>query len=379
MDGDPEALTQFIHGARARGLGVTDLADALRSAEDENEQFALLLALGEFSCDEVPGPQLGRLTDELLGYYQAHPRSGVHGACGWLLRRWGLRAEVDRLDAIPIPFDRTGRRDWFIEQIGDNCLTFAVFPPGEFMMGSPPNEPKRRSDDIPHRVRITQTFALSVHQVSVAQWECFRRHRGKEVPDHDAEVSPTPDHPVNCVSWLLAVRYCRWLTAQAPGRGEEDQCYEEVEVDTFRPERGGFRLPAEAEWEYACRAGTATAYSFGNDSRLLDRYGALQGLDREGTNPVGALRPNLRGLFDLHGNVYEWCQEWYDEYPSGPTTDTGGPPRPRQEEPCRVLRGGGWSEGHRVCRSAFRHANPPANRVADLGLRVACTLGKRGS
>jgi energy-coupling factor transporter ATP-binding protein EcfA2 len=135
----------------------------------------------------------------------------------------------------------------------------------------------------------------------------------------------------------------------------------------FHPERRGFRLPTEAEWEYAARAGTRTAYGFGADRELLGKYGWY--LDNEGkkTRVGGELRPNLRGLFDMHGNVVEWCHDWFDSYDAQDATDPVGP---AQKQEGRLLRGGGWSVPLRSCRSAYRLHLHPSIRNASGGFRV---------
>ena len=112
-----------------------------------------------------------------------------------------------------------------------------------------------------------------------------------------------------------------------------------------------YRLPTEAEWEYACRSGTTTAYGFGDDASRLGDYGWFSGNSDSSTHPVGEKKPNAWGLYDMHGGVYEWCQDWYGDYPSGSATDPTG----ATSGSFRVLRGGGWSNGARYCRSAYRN------------------------
>ena len=134
------------------------------------------------------------------------------------------------------------------------------------------------------------------------------------------------------------------------------------------PKGWSYRLPTEAEWEYACRAGTKTEYSFGDSDSELDEYAWYGKAEALGgtTHPVGEKKPNAWGLHDMHGNVWEWCQDWHGKYPSGPVTDPTGP----SSGSFRVFRGGGWSFISQNCRSAFRSGFSPGSRSHYLGFRV---------
>ena len=169
--------------------------------------------------------------------------------------------------------------------------------------------------------------------------------------------------------------------------GEAEQCYEDPRKLErgpdgvpknwpFSPERLGFRLPTEAEWECACRGGTSTPFGFGSDRELLAEYGWFLGSAARRTHLGGELRPNLRGLFDMHGNLAEWCHDSYDSYPREGVTDPTGP---SQQAPSRVFRGGSWSTDPIVCRSACRSLDPPATGSAGIGFRLVrgVTAGTR--
>jgi formylglycine-generating enzyme required for sulfatase activity len=172
-----------------------------------------------------------------------------------------------------------------------------LIPPGEFAMGSPKSEPGRWDDETQHLVKITKPFYLSAHEVTQAQYE---QVMGKN-PSYfsvsgngKGRVSgDTSQLPVERVSWNDAVEFCRKLSDE-----------EGVE----------YRLPTEAEWEYACRAGTTTAYSFGNDVAQLGEYAWYADNSENTSHAVGEKKPNAWGLYDMHGNVWEWCQDWFGPY-----------------------------------------------------------------
>jgi formylglycine-generating enzyme required for sulfatase activity/tRNA A-37 threonylcarbamoyl transferase component Bud32 len=375
---DPEALTQFIHQARERGLQPAELVTALDSASNVRARFALLLVFGEFQPTEFALSERSHLEARLLDWY-SHDRSpAIHGASGWLLRTWDLGQETTAVDCTPLAYDPGGGRSWLVDAVGNDRLTFVVCPPGEFLMGSPTTETDRDNDERIHRVILSHPFALGVHEVTRTQFERYQRATGTEPKRSDAD----PSSPAIGVTWYEAVSYCRWLTHQS-GLAESDQCYDdpvalEKNADgfptdrPFHPERRGYRLPTEAEWEYACRAGTVTPFSFGSDRRLLSQYGWFQ--ENAGRSPSGwgKLRPNFFGLFDLHGNAVEWCHDRYVGYDPMPAIDPLGD----RESKYRVYRGGAWTAGSRLCRSADRDLGVPTDR-AYLGFRLARTLPKQ--
>jgi serine/threonine protein kinase/formylglycine-generating enzyme required for sulfatase activity len=377
---DPEALTQFIHQARERGLQPAELVTTLDSATNVRERFALLLALGEFRLVEFAPSERSRIQACLVDWYSHDPSPAIHGACGWLLRTWGLAQEMTAVDSSPLAYDPGGDRSWFVDAVGNDRLTFVVCPPGQFLMGSPTTETDRDNDERIHHVTLSRPFALGAHEVTRAQFERYQRATGSEPKRSSAD----PTSPAIGVTWYEAVTYCRWLTLQS-GLPESDQCYDEpvglgkrvsgIPTDRpFHPERRGYRLPTEAEWEYACRAGTITPFSFGSDRRMLSEYGWFQENSGRSPSARGKLRPNFFGLFDLYGNAVEWCHDRYLGYDPLPAIDPLGD----RESKYRVYRGGAWTGGARLCRSADRDLGDPMDR-ATLGFRLARTLPKRCS
>ncbi len=223
---------------------------------------------------------------------------------------------------------------------GGVSMDLVWIPPGKFMMGSPNNEANRHDDEGPqHRVQITQGFWMGKHEVTQAQWQA--------VMGNNPSNFKGDRNPVEQVSW--------------------DDCQNFLGKLNSRVSGGKFRLPTEAEWEYACRAGTTTAYYFGNDASRLGDYAWYDDNSGRKTHLAGQKKPNAWGLYDMHGSVCEWCGDWFGDYPSGAVTDPTG----QSSGSFRVFRGGGWCNDPWGCRSANRCRNSPVIRSGNLGFRVA--------
>jgi formylglycine-generating enzyme required for sulfatase activity/predicted Ser/Thr protein kinase len=218
-------------------------------------------------------------------------------------------------------------------------MKLRLVAPGTFTMGQPYGE----ADETPHPVTLTKPFSIGVYQVTNAQW---KRLMGR-VPSN----WPDDDRPVEQVSWQDAVDFCTKLSA----------------LPAERKARRVYRLPTEAEWEYACRAGTTTNFSFGDDESWLGEHGWFDGNSDSQTHPVGQKLPNSWGLYDMHGNVLEWCSDWSEEYSKASATDPHGP----ATASARVARGGSCSSSAGRCRSAFRYGLDPSCRIRYLGFRIA--------
>lgn len=201
-------------------------------------------------------------------------------------------------------------------------MEFVLIPAGTFRMGSPDGEPDERPV---HPVTISQPFYIGIHEVTQAQWQALM---GK----NPSLFQDSLNQPVEQVSWEDTQAFLKALNAKEGG--------------TL------YRLPTEAEWEYAARAGSTTAYSFGDDPARLHQYAWYLANSGRRPHPVGQLRPNAWGLYDVHGNVWEWVQDWYGRYKPGPVTDPQGPDVGTH----RVRRGGGWNNAAVICRSANRYS-----------------------
>ena len=237
-------------------------------------------------------------------------------------------------------------------------------PAGSFQMGSPSSEHERNDDERRHHVTLSRAFFLGVSEVTQAQWRAVMGNN----PSHFSG----DDRPVEKVSWLDAVEFCNQLSRLEGLRPAYQISGDDV---SWNESANGYRLPTEAEWEYACRAGTATPFSFGNnitseqvnyDGNYPYRSGR-EGRYRRRTVEAGSLPANDWGLHEMHGNLYEWCWDWYGSYPFSSVTDPTGP----QSGSSRVERGGGWYNLARSCRSADRSRIASVARLHFLGFRVA--------
>lgn len=227
------------------------------------------------------------------------------------------------------------------ELINSLGMQFVLIPAGTFLMGRGLAEEGDEDERPQHQVTLSQPFYLQTTPVTQGQWQ---RLMG-ENPSLFQECGE--DCPVENVSWHDAQEFLRKLNL----REKTDQ----------------YRLPTEAQWEYACRAGSTQSYCFGDGEAELGQYAWYASNSQKGTHPVGRLKPNAWGLYDMHGNVYEWCQDWYEEYPNGPVTDPKGPTAGEY----RVLRGGSWDGEAGDLRSAYRHRLTPGYRYGHEGFRVA--------
>jgi formylglycine-generating enzyme required for sulfatase activity len=228
-------------------------------------------------------------------------------------------------------------------------MTFVYIRPGTFMMGSPKDEPGRYDHEILHEVKLTKGFLMQTTPVTQGQWKAVMGNNPSRFHDCGDDCS------VETVSWNDVQEFISKLN-ELDGGGNK------------------YRLPTEAEWEYACRAGTTTPFAFGkclftDDANYDGNYpldGCPKGEYRGKTIPVGSLKANDWGLYDMHGNVWEWVQDWYGDYPTGSVTDPVGP----KSGSGRVVRGGGWDGGARNCRSGSRRRISPDDRYADFGFRL---------
>jgi formylglycine-generating enzyme required for sulfatase activity len=285
--------------------------------------------------------------------------------------RWFMKPRPKELQPGPVPGDVpllpadsfSGSKGGDEREVAGVKLCWC--PPGQFRMGSSPDEPERRPDEAQVEVTLTKGFWMGKYEATQGQW---KRVVGKLPGELTAELGEGDDVPVGNVNYPEAEAFCRKLTELGRQSGDLPAGWE-------------FRLPTEAQWEYACRAGTTTATSFGD--KLSSKQANFQGRPYNGAEngpslnratKVGSYPANAWHLHDMHGNVYEWCRDWYHaELPGGEDPDLSsakGTPN-RDGTFSRVRRGGAWCDDGLACRSARRLRFEPERRYDHIGFRVA--------
>ncbi len=377
---DPRLRTYLINQIGPLGVDPQVLIARLNAESDASTRRALILALGEYPDESLLSGSRESLVNKLLRTYRDDPDPGIHAAIDWLLRLcWELGGEIQQIDEQMASQRPKDNRLWYVNRQEQTLAV--VRGPVEFQMGSPDYEVGRESDEDIHSERINRTFAIASKETTVKQFLRFR-------PEHldSKRSSPKPDEqPITEVSWYQAAQYCRWLSEQE-GISEDQMCFPPVDEIgpsmTLPPNylsRTGYRLPTEAEWEFACRAGATTCRPYGNDPRMLPNYAwyasffSIEG--HEHAERVGLLKPNDLGLFDALGNVGEWCMDWYAPYTSRPDGRFIEELQFGESGKNRVFRGGSFLSVSSKVRCASRHSSKsPETTYNSVGFRVARTL-----
>ena len=234
-------------------------------------------------------------------------------------------------------------KDLFVNSIG---MKFVYVEPGTYTMGSPKYERGRVGSERQHQVSLTNGFYIQTTEATQKQWQAVMG------------INPSyfktggDDYPVEHVSW------------------NDTQDF----IDLLNKREGvhKYRLPTEAEWEYVARAGSTSRFSYGDSDSQLSEYAWFEDFSENETHQVATKKPNDWGLYDTHGNVWEWCQDWFGDYPSEAVKNPKGPSLGTE----RVVRGGSWNTPERFCRTAFRYGITPGNRNGDMGFRLVMDAGK---
>jgi len=417
---DPSVRANLVHSL-ASTVDPIVLIRRLDIEPDPSIRRALILSLGQYSGAQIATGTRIRLTNTLLRWYRDDPDAGVHAAIDWLLRPshqgerprlldWGQRdalASIDReLAGRP-----TGSREWYVN--GDGLTMVVIRTPGVFQMGSPANEVGRNPasdspDEASHSTRVPRSYAIANREVTVGQFRRFlearpevaRRFAYAGSPGRMEQVlktfSPDADGPQIAVTWYEAAMFCNWLSEREglpqsewvyPVRDEDIKHGMQMPSDYLR--RRGYRLPTEAEWEFAARSGTTTSRFFGSSDSLLAEYAwyskhppkakgdPVDPHDPQRTWQVGQLKPNDFGLFDIYGNVWEWTQDRIKPYPVGNVThdDVEDDLLVVSDSSARGRRGGAFPYEAAMMRSAERGTVTayPFLRRDNVGFRVART------
>lgn len=362
---DPRVASYIIHWLAPREGDARVVLEWYERESDVEIQRALLLCLGEFTAAQLPMALRGRIVDELLAAYRTAPDAGKRAAAAWLLRRWG---QADQLVAIDqelrvseeqLRLDAPLQRQWYVNAQGQSFV---------ILNGEQP------------RASGMKRFAIMTTEVTKGQFLRF----APSFSHTESRRYPEPNCPIGGIMWYEAAAYCNWLSEQE-GIPSNDWCFEPDDQGEFgsglkvKPnflELSGYRLPTEQEWEFACRAGTTSGRYYGLSEELLPRYAWYKENSEQVTWPVGYLKPNAFGLFDMHGGLFEWCHDRVSaagdpaEGPGRAVADAA----PVVDTDARVLRGGSFNSHALLVFSAHTSSGRPHVRSADLGFRVARTL-----
>jgi formylglycine-generating enzyme required for sulfatase activity len=356
---DPTLRSCLIERLVPGGADPEVLERRLAREPDPSARRALILALGGTGPDRLPVTARKRLLPGLLRRYCDDPDPGTHAAAEWVARSWGAADQLAGANRDLATGRPEGGRQWYVNRAGQ---TFSVVPAhAQPLSGGGP----------------ARVFTIATKEVTVAEFMRFRKeHR------YSAEKAPSPDCPVNSVTWYEAAEYCNWLSA-TDGIPRDQWCYlpnaagqyaEGMKIAPDWQRLTGYRMPTEAEWEVACRAGAQTDWSCGDaDAELVGQYAwwygnsLASGVSRSA--PVGTLKPNDLGLFDMLGNVGEWCQDQIDE-PNPVLPPTGVKERNEIGHAVhRPIRGGTFVHSYLGLVSSFRVAIYPEYRPSSAGVR----------
>jgi len=360
---DPTTRSYIIDRIANFGVDPDVVWERLSVESDASTRAALILALGHYPQDVFLPRDRDSRRAKIVEIYLNDVDPGVHGAAAWLLRHWNAQDAMKQCDEKLSTGNVENGRRWCLTHQGQTMTVIAG--PAEFTMGSSPRE---------HRVTVSRSFAISATEITCGQMQQWTPTFNDAGPER-----PAKNCPVNYVPWYKAAQYCRWLS-EREGVPESEMCYppiDQIKGDVTLPanylERSGYRLPTEAEWEYACQSGSTTARFFGSSLELLPKYAWYVKNSDEHVWPVGALMPNDFGLFDVYGNALEWCQDAFVvDYDKAPRQKLLNRFVSRTDD--RVLKGGSFAHTGAIIRSADRSWMSPDIQTARSGFRIARTI-----
>ncbi len=377
---DPRVRSLVVNHLSLFGGEPEVILSRYESETDISIKRALLLCLGGFDASRLAEAKRESVLQLVSDVYRNSPDPGLHAAARWLLVRWGQDDQANSIDE-ELQTEET-QNLWYINGRGQ---TFVVIDAGEFQMGSPKSIELPDQYPLQHLKRINRRYAIAATEVTKSQWRDFSNDRRVVQADSDAIADNirTDDSPMGGVTWYEATQYCNWLSDQE-GIASDQWCYEAADEDKFGPgmkakddflKLTGYRLPTGSEWEFACRAGATTTRYFGESPTLLHEYAWYAPNADNRSWPVAHLKPNDFGLFDIQGNVWEWCYDADGDYPvivnreyddapaTAPITPTGH----------RIIRGGGFMNFAGYLTSSYRLSYLPDYRSSLTGFRPART------
>jgi formylglycine-generating enzyme required for sulfatase activity len=393
---DPRVRSYLIHRLGPLGVDASAILKRLDEEPDLSIHRAVILSLGEYGAEAWPSGARDLLIKMMRELYRTADDPGLHAAAEWLLRQpqWQQQewlrqtneawakdkaTQEKRLEDIKQGLAKErgkAKAQWYVNGQGQ---TMVVIPgPVEFEMGPPPAEEGRLAMEFRHRQRIGRTFAIAATPVTKEQFLRFLPEFGHP----EMGRYPDPTCPIGGVVWYEAAEYCNWLSKQE-GMAEREWCYvpnqegkyaEGMKLKENHLSLSGYRLPTDAEWEYACRAEAVTSRYYGESEELLRHYGWYSQNSAGRTWPVGSKKPNDLGLFDMYGNVWNWCQEKHRNYPAGERCDDSEDSLNINAGDHRVIRGGSSNVQGVYVRSAHRGRWLPRDLSDHIGFRLARTI-----
>jgi eukaryotic-like serine/threonine-protein kinase len=369
---DPRLRSFIIDHWQQAPVVATEWLMRLVDQPDTGVRQAIVLALGGAASSYLSPGQRDEAKDALLQIYRTDPDSGVHGATEWALRRLGCGAEIEQAVAEFAGFGIRPGYGWYVTP---SRITMVIFQrPGQTTLGSPESEPGRDArDEAAWTFDLDWSFAISAHEITQEQFHTIC----PEYRDYLNEQAPLPDCPANAMTWLDAVKFCR-LLSEHDGVSESSMVIPPVDNLKKGPyadllTHDGYRLPVEAEWEYACRAGSMTPRFFGYGTDLLSSYGWYIASAGGQSRSIGSTLPNAAGLFDMLGNVSEWCYNRYelrpDARPNRMTKAVGF----SLLENFFAIRGNDYTSNARMMRTANRRFAMYSDTWYGCGIRIAHT------
>jgi serine/threonine protein kinase/formylglycine-generating enzyme required for sulfatase activity len=388
---DPSLRSYLLDRLGPLGVDPGLLLAKLDQERDVSIRRGLILSLGQYGHGRISTTERDAWTKKIIKLYRDDPDPGIHGAADWLLRQWRddqqVRAIDKELGKLPLPklkadphvrSSEGNGREWYVNSQGQTMVIVAG--PLDFEMG----EDNRDRATSHHRERLGHSFAIASREVTVEQFQRFlRENPGIQINNYEL-LSPLPTCPANSITWYAAAGYSNWLSEQE-GIPKDQWCYDRnangkyaggMKLARDALSRKGYRVPTESEWEYACRAGAATWYSFGEPFGLLEKYAWYNKNSPKRTQPVGSLKPNDLGLFDLHGNAWEWCQGARTEDEENEATLRGHQSDvdiPIDDKTPRPLRGGSFVNDPWDVRSTTNFRPRPSVNLPVFGFRPART------